>query len=174
MMIKIAIGSTNPVKIAAAEAILRQAFPKAIFVSVGVPSGVSAQPWGDEEARQGALNRARAAQIQSQADYGLGLEGGVKETSVGLMTCAWCALVDAKGQTGYGGGANILLPARVTALLYQHGELGPAMDALTQEDNTKQGPGAIGILTNGLSNRRTAYEQLVAMAAAPFVTHYYE
>jgi non-canonical (house-cleaning) NTP pyrophosphatase len=48
------------------------------------------------------------------------------------------------------------------------------MDALVKEHNTKQGRGAVGILTNGLSSRQTAYEQLVAMAAAPFVTDYYD
>jgi non-canonical (house-cleaning) NTP pyrophosphatase len=47
------------------------------------------------------------------------------------------------------------------------------MDALVNESNTKQKQGAVGILTNGLSNRQAAYEQLVAMAAAPFVTGYY-
>ena len=53
------------------------------------------------------------------------------------------------------------------------GELGPAMDSLSNEHNTKQKQGAIGILTAGLSSRQAAYEQLVAMAAAPFVTNYF-
>ena len=47
------------------------------------------------------------------------------------------------------------------------------MDVLINEHNTKQGRGAVGILTNGLSNRQATYEQLVAMAAAAFVTEYY-
>jgi len=169
----IAIGSKNPVKIAAAETILGRVFPAARFIAVAVPGGVSAQPWGDDETRRGALYRAEVALAQTEADYGLGLEGGVKETPVGLMTCAWCAMVGATGKVGYGGGANILLPPRVAQLLRQQGELGPAMDALINAPNTKQGPGAIGILTNGLSSRQAAYEQLVAMAAAPFVTEYY-
>jgi inosine/xanthosine triphosphatase len=160
--------------VAAAEAILGRAFPAARFVAITVSSGIPAQPWGDDETRRGALERACMALRQTQADYGLGLEGGVKETPVGLMTCAWCAIVDAKGKVGYGGGANILLPPRVAGMLRQQGELGPAMDALIQARNTKQGPGAIGILTNGLSSRQAAYEQLVAMAVAPFVTGYYD
>jgi inosine/xanthosine triphosphatase len=174
MGITIAVGSTNPIKLAAVQAILNEAFSESHFIPVEVPSGVPEQPWGDEQTRLGAFNRAKQALAETDAQYGVGLEGGLVETSVGLMTCAWCAMVDASGKVGYGGGVHILLPPIVTEMLQQHGELGPAMDALTQEHNTKQKQGAVGILTNGLSNRQTAYEQLVAMAAAPFVTGYYE
>jgi inosine/xanthosine triphosphatase len=173
MKITIAVGSTNPVKLAASEAILGRAFPEAIFVSIQVASGAPEQPWGDEQTRQGAFQRARNALEETGAELGVGLEGGLVETSVGLMTCAWCAIVDRNGRVGYGGGVHMLLPPLVTEVLRAHGELGPAMDALINEDNTKQKQGAIGILTNGLSNRQAAYEQLVAMAAGPFVTGYY-
>lgn len=148
-------------------------YPRAIFSAVTVLSGVPDQPWGDDQTRQGAFNRAKNALLHTAAELGVGLEGGVVETPVGLMTCAWCAIVDRAGKVGYGGGVHMLLPPPVEAQLKIHGELGPAMDALVNEHNTKQGRGAVGILTNGLSSRRAAYEQLVAMAAAPFVTPYY-
>jgi inosine/xanthosine triphosphatase len=173
MSIKIAIGSENPVKIAAARKILQRAYPDACFVSAAVFSGVREQPWGDKETRQGALNRARAVLKEVDADFGLGLEGGVMETPVGLMTCAWCAIVDRNDKVGFGGGLNMLLPPVIAEVLYARGELGPAMDALVNQQNTKQKGGAIGILTNGLSSRQLAYQQLVAMAAAPFVTGFY-
>ena len=174
MTLKIAVGSTNPVKLAAVKAVLAQAYPQAEFVAVDVPSAVPAQPWGDDQTRQGALNRAGVVLAQTGADLGVGLEGGVKDTPVGLMTCAWCAIVNAAGRVGFGGGVNMLLPPLVAQVLRERGELGPAMDALVNEHNTKQAQGAVGILTNGLSNRQAAYEQLVAMAAAPFVTGFYE
>jgi len=170
----IAIGSANPVKLAAVEVVLGQAFPQATFVSVIVESNVPEQPWGDDQTCLGAFNRATKAREEAGSDFGLGLEGGVVETSAGLMTCAWCAMVNGSGKVGYGGGVHMLLPPPVATLLRQHGELGPAMDVLVNEHNTKQGRGAVGILTNGLSSRQTAYEQLVAMAAAPFVTEYYD
>ncbi len=170
MPIKIAIGSKNPVKIAAVETILRQVYPAAEFVAVAVPSGVPEQPWGDDETIRGAENRARAAVSAISAEFGVGLEGGVKETSLGVLTCAWCAIVSADGRTGVGGGLNMLLPPSVGEQLRQGGELGPAMDALSGGHNTKQKQGAVGILTGGLSSRQAAYEQLVALAAAPFVS----
>lgn len=173
MTIRITIGSTNPVKIAAAKAVLRKAFRNADFKSIEVPSGVPEQPWGDEQTRLGAFNRARMALLETGAAFGIGLEGGLIETSAGLMTCAWCAMVDGEGKVGYGGGVHMLLPPVVADILQEEGELGPAMDQLINEEGTKERQGAVGILTNGLSNRQAAYEQLVAMAAAPFVTGYY-
>lgn len=173
MKTKIAVGSTNPVKVAAAKTILSQAFPEAEFVAIDIPSDVPEQPWGDEQTRQGAFNRASKALSETSANLGVGLEGGLIETPVGLMTCAWCALVDERGKVGYGGGAHLLLPPLVADVLREHGELGPVMDMLVNEEGTKQRQGAIGILTAGLSSRQAAYEQLVAMAAAPFVTGYY-
>jgi inosine/xanthosine triphosphatase len=173
MGMTIAVGSTNPVKLAATRAILNRAFPEAEFVAAETPSDVPEQPWGDEQTRQGAYNRACRILAETNADLGVGLEGGLVETSVGLMTCAWCAIVNKAGKVGYGGGVHMLLPPMVAEILQQHGELGPVMDVLMHEDNTKQKQGAVGILTNGLSNRQTAYEQLVAMAAAPFVTGFY-
>ena len=165
----IAVGSTNPVKIAAARGVASRAFPRAEVIGLSIDSGVSPQPWGDAETRQGALNRARAALAASEADLGVGLEGGMVETELGLMTCAWCVIVDRAGRMGVGGGVHMLVPALVAQALQAGDELGPVMDRLSGQHNTKQGQGAVGILTGGLSNRRSAYEQLVARALAPFV-----
>ncbi|MCD6286890.1 MAG: DUF84 family protein [Anaerolineae bacterium] len=72
-----AIGSTNPVKLAAGKAVIRRLYGGHIdIVTVSVASGVPFQPWGDRETRRGAINRARAAQAATSATWGLGLEGG--------------------------------------------------------------------------------------------------
>jgi len=57
----VAVGSTNPVKLAAARAVLSRAAPDLRVEAVAVPSGVPDQPWGDDETIRGALARARAA-----------------------------------------------------------------------------------------------------------------
>ena len=171
----VAVGSANPVKIAAVQTVVTRAFPEAEIVGLSIASGVSEQPWGDEETRRGALNRARAVLDAAGSDLGVGLEGGVLETEIGLMTCAWCVIVDRGGGVGAGGGVHMLLPPRVAEMLRAGGELGPAMDRLTGQHNTKQAQGAVGILTDGLSNRQLAYGQLVAMALGPFVkSDYYQ
>jgi inosine/xanthosine triphosphatase len=166
---RIAIGSTNPVKCQAVQAVLQPLFPDAMFVTLDVPSGVSAQPWGDVETRTGAYNRARAALTQAGADLGVGLEGGVQESEFGLLTAAWCVIVDSSGRVGVGGNSCVLLPPGVAADVRAGLELGEAMDRLVNRTNTKHQNGAIGILTDDLETRQSAYQTLIRLALAPFI-----
>jgi inosine/xanthosine triphosphatase len=163
---KATIGSTNPVKIAAAEQVLGRLYGHVIIEAVKVRSGVPHQPWGNEETAQGALNRARSAQQQRHAELGIGFEGGLLSVQNKVFTCAWCAIVRADGLVGIGGGESVLLPPQVAERVRRGEELGPAMDALTGERNTKQGAGAIGILTGGWLDRQSAYEHLMTLALA--------
>jgi len=164
----IAVGSTNPVKCNAVRVVLSPLYPEAHFVSLDVPSGVAVQPWGDVEARTGAVNRARAALEHSSADLAAGLEGGVVETEFGLMTNAWCALVDRQGRLGIGGNCCTLLPEAVAQDVRRGMALGAAMARLVNRPNTKHQNGAIGILTKNLETRQTAYEMILRLALAPF------
>src|SRR5262249_39704027 len=158
----IAVGSTNPVKIGAARAVLGPLAPNATIDGVAVASTVSEQPLGDDETIRGAIARARAALADTGADYGVGIEGGVVEEHNGAMrTCAWAAIVDASGRTGVGGSLAMSLPARVADLIRGGMELGHAMDALVGAHDTKRGAGAVGILTGGLVDRQRAYEVLI-------------
>ncbi len=164
---KVIVGSTNPVKVGAAQKIFARIDPSVEVIGIEVESGVSIQPWGDEETQQGAENRARAA-LAYGANLGVGFEGGVIDTYLGLMTCAWCAVVDPADQCGLGGGGHMLLPPAVQEALRAGEELGPAMDKLIGMVDTKRGPGAAGILTDGLTNRQMDYEHMLALALARF------
>ncbi|MBN1963005.1 MAG: DUF84 family protein [Anaerolineae bacterium] len=165
---RIAVGSLNPVKKQAAADVLAPLFPGAEWLAVDVPSGVSVQPWSDEETRTGAINRAHAALTQTHADLAVGLEGGLTRTTSGLMTCAWCAVLAADGRLGIGGGAHTLLPPAAADRLARGEELGTVMDWLSGQHNSKHGDGAIGILTDGLESRRSAYAHILRLALAPF------
>lgn len=170
-MRRIAVGSTNPVKVAAARAVLTAAWSDASIESIAVPSTVRDQPIGDDETIRGALARARAAREALDAELGVGIEGGVVEEANGSMrTCAWAAIVDAEGREGVGGSLAMPLPAAVAEMIRGGMELGHAMDALIGASNTKHGLGAVGILTNGMVDRQRAYEVLVSYALAPFVS----
>ncbi len=167
---RIAVGSTNPVKVGAARAIVARLASDAEVTGVAVPSGVPDQPWGDEETIRGALARARAARLALDADLGIGLEGGVVAQADGsVRTCAWAAVVTRDGREEVGGSLAMPLPARVAALVRDGMELGHAMDAVTGEHNVKQGPGAVGILTAGLVTRQQAYETILAYAVGPLL-----
>ena len=167
---RVAVGSTNPVKIGAARTVAMRLDASADVTGVAVASGVPDQPWGDDETIRGARTRALAAREALDADIGIGLEGGVVAGTDGTVrTCAWAVAVSRDGREGVGGSLAMQLPTRVAALVRDGMELGHAMDAVTGTHNVKQGLGAVGILTRGLVTRQQAYETLVAYALAPLI-----
>jgi inosine/xanthosine triphosphatase len=166
----VAVGSANPVKLAATRAVIATAAPEARVEARAVPSGVADQPFGDEETIEGARERARAAREALDADLGVGLEGGVVDGPHGMRTCAWCVIVHRDGREGVGGSLAMPLPEAVAAMIRNGVELGHAMDALVKERGTKHAKGAVGILTDGRIDRQGAYEVLVTYALAPFLT----
>jgi inosine/xanthosine triphosphatase len=172
---RIAVGSLNPVKVAAVRAVTGRIAPLAVVDAVAAASGVPDQPFGDEETIRGALARAHAAREASDAELGFGIEGGVVEMADGTMrTCAWAAVASRDGRHGVGGSLAMPLPNAVARLIRERGmELGHAMDELTGATKTKHGAGAVGILTAGLVDRQRAYEVLVAYALAPFLTDHW-
>ncbi|MFK9091144.1 DUF84 family protein [Bacillus salipaludis] len=148
---KIIIGSKNPAKINA----VKNSFDdqEADFVTIDIPSGVNAQPFSDEESIEGAINRAIGALKQGNGDIGIGLEGGVHETSHGLLLCNWGALAMTNMEPIIAGGARFRLPEEVAARLRAGDELGPVMDEYAKMENVRKHEGAIGIFTNGMINR---------------------
>ncbi len=165
----VTVGSRNPVKMAA----VREALDGREVVGVDVASGVSAQPVGDEETIRGAVNRARAALAvgPAEAEWGVGLEGGVAEIGGSLYCFAWCAMVDRAGQLGLACTGRCELPPRVAALILRDGmELGAANDLVFGRVNSKHGEGAVGILTGGRIDRAAFYAPAVTMAMVRFLT----
>jgi inosine/xanthosine triphosphatase len=172
---KVAIGSINPVKIAAVTTIIQQIWPDAAFLGVAVTSGIRAQPLDDEEAIQGATNRARQALLDSQADLGIGLEGNTTENKFGMFTTGWAVIVDRANTVSIGGSGRFQLPDRLAEALRRGAELGPLMDTLSGEENTRHRQGAFGIFTNNLITRQEALETAVISALTRFLNpQFYE
>lgn len=167
---RVAVGSRNPVKVAAVRAVVARVSPATEVVAVAVASGVPDQPWGDDETIRGAATRARAALAETGADLAVGLEGGVVALpDGGVRSCAWAVAVGADGRESVGGSLAMPLPPAVAAALRAGAELGPAMDTLAGTVNVKHGTGAVGLLTGGLVTRQQAYEPLVAYALSPWL-----
>jgi inosine/xanthosine triphosphatase len=181
---KVVVGSTNPVKVeAVAEGFVRY-FPEVEVTGVKVASGVAEQPRSEKETMMGARQRAYTALKQDpDAQYGVGLEGGVTEIDptspnwTGLhggkgkmFECAWVCVVDRNGKEGLGGGLYFELPEKVAEKICAGGELGPVMDEMTGENNVKQKMGAIGIFTRGQLDRKQAYVHIVLSALIKFVS----
>ena len=165
----IAVGSTNPVKVAAVRAVFTPLAPGAQFEGMAIASGVRDQPFGDEETIRGARTRAEGARDSFDADLGVGIEGGCVAVPDGMRTCAWAVIVDRSGRHGTGGSLAVSLPSAVARMIHEGMELGDAMDKLVSQHDTKRRAGAVGILTAGLVDRQRAYEVLVSYALAPFL-----
>lgn len=163
---KIIIGSKNPAKVKAVQAAFQSY--RAEFSTVDVPSGVSEQPFSDEETIKGALNRANAALIEGDGDIGIGLEGGVHETKYGLFLCNWGALAE-KGQPAIiAGGARILLPEAVAIRIKAGEELGPVMDDFTHKEDIRKNEGAVGVFTNGHISRAEMFTHVMKLLIGQF------
>lgn len=177
-LLVVAVGSTNPVKVRAVEAVLERVVAsellpglKAFLVrGLNVPSGVSEQPIGEEETRRGALSRAEAVlEAWPLAAWGVGIEGGVVRQENGLHTCAWCVLLDRSGNTSAGGGLYMPLPPAIVRDLEAGIELGHATDRLYGVSNSKQAGGALGFLSKDLMSRQDAYEGIFTYALVKFL-----
>jgi len=170
-MIKILVGSLNPVKINAVNNAFKSVFPTLNIKCTGshAPSGVSDQPMTANETREGAINRAQFCKLSEEiADYYVALEGGIDLTEDGPMTFAYFAILDSQHQS-IGRSASLPLPHSVYESLKLGKELGDVMDELFNTTNVKQKGGAIGLLTNNNASRESIYTQALILALAPFL-----
>ncbi|MEM1984631.1 MAG: inosine/xanthosine triphosphatase, partial [Candidatus Korarchaeum sp.] len=160
-------GSTNPVKVEA----VRRAFSRFWEVEVRgvkVDSEVPAEPFG-AAAMEGARNRARKALRTLNADFGVGIEGGIFYL-FGNYYCAgfvWVERSDGAQSTGTSGWFECprsFLPELLTGT-----ELGDLMAKLSGKDDIKREEGAIGFFTRGTVNRVDLYTHGVLMALVKFV-----
>ena len=169
-MIQVAVGSRNPVKLAAVCAGLGDLLGPVDVVGADAASGVPAQPMGDEETIRGAVNRARAAlEAWPHASKSVGLAGGVVTIGGAMYCCAWCAVLDRAGRQGLASTGRCELPPRVAELIRGGMELGEADDLVFGRRNSKQGDGAVGLLTRGRIDRASFYAPAVTMALARFL-----
>lgn len=169
---RIVVGSTNPVKLQAAREGFAAMFPYwQIEVSgVEAASGVSDQPFGDEETLQGAQQRALAALQQNpNADYAVGIEGGVMFMGEDLLAFAWVVVLNRdKTKTGKAKSGAFILPREISDLIKQGMELGHADDVVFRQENSKRRNGSIGMLTDDALTRTGFYSPAVLMALIPF------
>lgn len=168
---KIIVASTNPVKKNA----VKEAFAVSLsdgleILGISVDSGVSDQPMDDKETYIGAKNRAEnAKKNEPEADFWVGIEGGLEKTTEGLASFTWVYIIAKNGRIGHGKTGTFFLPNEVEKLIDQGKELGEANDIIFSRTNSKQGNGAVGIFTKGQINREEFYRDAVTLALIPFI-----
>ena len=170
-MKRVIIASQNPVKVNASKEGFLQVFSDTSydFEGIKVASGVSDQPMSSQETYQGAFNRATGAQkSQPDADYWIGIEGGIEKVKGHLEVFAWIVILS-NTQQGVAKTASFILPQKVSELVKQGYELGTADDMVFRKKDSKKSSGSVGILTNGLIDRKEYYVQAVVLALIPFM-----
>jgi len=169
---KVVVTSLNPVKITAVRESFSARFPSVALqlTAVDVDSDVPDQPMSDQVTLQGARNRVKNSKIAyPDADYWIGMEGGLDFFDGHLMAFAWMVIAGSKERISETRTATLPLPPRVQELVISGLELGEANDQVFSTLNSKQGGGAYGLLTDGLMTRESIYTQTLILALVPFV-----
>jgi len=156
---EIIVGSMNPAKIQAVQAV----FTADKVMGIEVQSDVSSQPFSDVETKQGAINRAKYSAASTEEAFGIGLEGGVMYMGSQLFLCSWGAFVTPSENLFTASGARIPLPSIIQRELEAGVELGDVMDWYSQEKEVGKSAGAIGILTNGIVSRQEMFSHVISL-----------
>ena len=167
----IIIASTNPVKIASVKQAFAALFPDESYeyVGVSVSSGVSHQPIGSEETYAGAFGRVtQVREKYPQAQYWVGIEGGVEDHGKKMEAFAWIVIISHEGFQSEAKTGTFILPPKVAALIREGKELGEADDIVFHQKNSKQQMGAVGILTGNVIDRTRYYQEAVILALIPY------
>lgn len=170
-MKKVIVASTNPVKIRSTEMGFAKMFPDEEYKVQGVVarSGVSDQPTSEEETLKGSTNRAsNVSKLVPDADYWVGIEGGLKEINGEMEVFAWIVIKSKVGVVGKGKTGSFFLPKRMVELIKEGKELGEVDDIVFGKTNSKQTNGTVGNLTGDVLTRITYYEAAVFLALIPF------
>lgn len=169
-MTTVICASQNPVKLEAARRAFGRMLPEAEarVQGIAVESTVSAQPRTSEETLRGAEARAsRAREIRPEADFWLGIEGGIDEEHAAMEAFAWVVVLSPRGW-GRSRSGSFLLPPPVAELVRSGMELGEADDRVFGRRDSKRKEGAIGLLTDGVVDRTDLYEHAVVLSLVPF------
>lgn len=168
---KIAVGSTNPVKVNATKKAFQKVWPKKKWEVVGldINSKVSSQPMSDTESITGATNRAKGVLEQAKADFGVGIEGGLTKINGEWFDTAWMVIIDKKGKKGIGASISMPTPPTFMKKVHKGMEIGHIDDEVFKKKNSKHQQGHYGLMTKGLITREDGYIHGVISALTMFM-----
>jgi inosine/xanthosine triphosphatase len=166
--IRVAVGSTNKVKLNAVRNIFTQAFGLIEVISVEPEHGVENQP-REERTIQGSILRAKSAIEKTKADFGVGVEAGLFYNRVlnKHLDIQYCAVVDSSGKMTVGHGPGFEYPPEVVRAVLDGGTVGEKMSEITEIEEIGHKMGSIGYLSDGMIDRTALTEIAVLMALIP-------
>ncbi len=124
----------------------------------------------DEESIKGAINRAKETLKRNQnAEYGVGIEGGLQQIFNRWFDCGWVAIVDRKERVGIGCSVRLETPPKMMKLIFQGKELGEVDDIFFKIKNSKHQTGHFGLMTKNKLTRLNCYKDAVITALSKFI-----
>jgi len=166
----VAVGSTNPTKLNPVRSVFQKHFKNVTVKGISVPSSVREQPLSDDEMYQGALARAKGAlEHIKNADYGVGIEGGIHKFSYGWFERSLIIIINRNGDIGIGASGGLALPDKVISRIQKGKTLEEAVDELFGTKKIGKGIGMFGVFTKGVVTRTSGVKHGVAFALARFL-----
>ncbi len=172
-LMRVAVGSLNPVKVEAARLVFERFFSEVEIKPVEVETSISAQPIGIDQVIKGAVERAyQALSSVTGSDYGVGLEAGLIPypwTITGYLNHQVCALVDHELKVTLGSSMGFEFPSRVIERLERREvrEAEEVMEEITGIERIGEAAGAIGYLTKNHVKRLDLSIQALTSALIP-------
>jgi inosine/xanthosine triphosphatase len=161
---KIAVGTTNRLKLEA----VRQGFEKSVsnaeIVGHPIASGIADQPMGLEETLKGATNRAEGAlKADKNADLGVGLEAGLIRVEDHLVDIGCVCILERSGIRGYALSQGFFIPREVKELIESGKEMAIAVSEAYDKDTVNERD-CSGVITDGALPAILLYRQAVELA----------
>lgn len=169
---RVVVGSRNIPKRNATEASFKAAFPNEEIAveTVNAESGVCSHPISSEESLKGALNRAvNASKLVHNADYQVGIEGGLLVVADRAWEIGWIAVRHSSGKISTGLSAGMELGGKILKAVLGGEELSEILKNCYGIESAGNRNGFFGLGTNDLVTRQSAYEQGITFALAPFL-----
>lgn len=163
-VIRVAVGSTNRVKVEAVREVMESIYGSVRVYAVDAKSGVPDQPF-ESETHRGAVNRAKEA--LGDRDLSVGIEAGVFELYGELMDIQHCAIIDQKGRITVGMGSGFAYPKDIADLVRGGLTVGQAVDRVYEKNAVGHSEGAIGLLSKGIMDRKELTKQSILAAMIP-------
>jgi len=172
-IMKVLVGSKNPVKIDAAKEAFSSYFKDIEVEGIEVGSSVPDQPV-DEETFEGAEHRAKVLKkLDDKAKIGasffVGIEGGVINIYSKWFGIGVVCIMDNKGNMGFGASPMFELWNDAVEKVLEGIELGDVMAEVTGDAQIKRKGGAVGFLTDGVVERKDLYVSALKLALIPFL-----
>ena len=166
--LKVAVGSTNKVKLDAVRNIFTQAYGLVEVVSVEPATDRDKQPM-EEATIRGSERRAKDALEKTGADLGVGIEAGLffNKALEKYLDIQYCSIVDSSGGMTVGHGPGFEYPPDVIKSVLNGASVGDTMSSITGIESIGHKSGSVGYLSNGLIDRTSLTEIAVLMALIP-------